>query len=186
MDTKGQIIAAANSLMVERGFNAFSYKHISMQIDIKTSSIHYHFPAKSDLGIAVIRKHKEFLEFTIEKCNEKTPIEKVDKLFKYYKMLVAEQKVCIAGALISDINTLDESIRQELLSYGNTLVNWIASILEEGQRQQLFRPVADHKLKAKLIMASLMGLIQVARIEKKHNSTDQLMQLILNDLMIIR
>lgn len=184
MDTREQIIATANNLLMERGFNAFSYKHISEEITIKTSSIHYHFPTKSDLGIAIIRKHREALEHTIEKCIGKPPLEKIGKLFKYYKTLVAEQKVCIVSALTSDINTLDESVRQELLGFGNTILNWIATILEEGAQQQVFKPVSDTQLKAKLIMSNLMGLIQVARIEKNPKQMDRLVQMILADLRI--
>lgn len=184
MDTKEQIIATANHLLVERGFNAFSYRHIAEKIAIKTSSIHYHFPTKSDLGIAIIRKHREALEHTIEKNKDRTPLEKVGKLFKYYKTLVAEQKVCIVSAMTSDINTLDESVREELLNFGNTILNWITSILEEGQKQHIFRPMSNVKLRARLIMANLMGIIQTARIEKNQSQITPLAQMILDDLIV--
>lgn len=184
MDTKELIVETANNFLVEKGFNAFSYKHISQEIDIKTSSIHYHFPTKSDLGIAIIRKHQKALDYTIEKCKGKTALEKIEKLFKYYEALVEEQKVCIVSALTSDINSLDETMKQELLQFGNIILNWIATILEEGQQQQIFKPIVNNKLKAKLIMANLMGLIQIARIEKNSNQINQLAKLILDDLII--
>lgn len=184
METKEQIIEIANNLLIERGFNAFSYKTISEEINIKTSSIHYHFPTKSDLGVAVICKHHEALEQTIIKTKNKTPLEKINKLFNYYKRLAEEQKVCIVGALISDINTMDEPLRKELLCFATTVVNWVAAILEEGQKQKLFKPIANTRLKAKLVMTNLMALVQIARIEKNKQSFAMSTQVLLDELIL--
>lgn len=184
MEMKEKIIEEANTILVKNGFNAFSYKMITERIDIKTSSIHYHFPAKSDLGIAIIQKHKQAFEQTIEKTKGNTPLEKINKLFLYYKRLVAEQKVCIVGALTSDINTLDEPLRQELLLFSDTLINWTASILVDGQTQQIFKSLPNAQLKAKQIIASLMAWAQFARIEKNNEDFDLMTQMILDELMI--
>ncbi len=184
MEMKEQIITEANTLLVEKGFNAFSYKTITEKIDIKTSSIHYHFPTKRDLGIAIIQKHQQAFEQTIAKTNGKTALEKIGKLFLYYKRLVAEQKVCIVGALTSDINTLDEPLRQEILIFSEAIVNWTASILQDGQTQKVFKPLPNTKLKAKQIIASLMALVQIARIEKNKTGFDLMTQMILDELTI--
>ncbi|MFM9945352.1 MAG: TetR/AcrR family transcriptional regulator [Bacteroidia bacterium] len=181
---KEQILTEANSLLVEKGFNAFSYKNITKKIDIKTSSIHYYFPTKSDLGIAIIQKHQQAFEQTIAKTNGKTPLEKISKLFLYYKRLVAEQKVCIVGALTSDINTLDEPLRQELLTFSDAIIKWTVSILQDGQTQKVFKPLSNAQLKAKQIIASLMALVQFARIEKNKTDFDLMTQMILDELKI--
>lgn len=181
---KERIIEEANKLLVEKGYNAFSYKNITEKIDIKTSSIHYHFPTKSDLGIAIIHKHQEAFEHTILKTNEKTPIEKINKLFLYYKRLVAEEKVCIVGALTSDINTLDEPLRKELLIFTDKIIQWTNSILEDGQNQKVFKILPNSELKAKQIIASLMAFAQFARIEKKTSDFESMTQMILEELII--
>lgn len=183
METKELILETANNLLIERGFNAFSYKDISEEIAIKTSSIHYHFPTKSDLGIALVQKHHQAMQQTITKTSDRNALEKLNKLFYYYKKLVAEQKVCVIGALTSDINTLNENLRQELLLFGNSVINWAATILEEGQQQKVFQAFPNTKLKAKLIVAQLMAVAQIARIEKSSKSFDQMTQLILNELI---
>lgn len=179
---KEQIIEVANALVVERGFNAFSYKTITEKIDIKTSSIHYHFPTKTDLGIAIVRKHLQAFEQTVAKNQGKAPLEKLSKLFFYYKRFVAEQKVCIIGALTSDINTLEEPLRQEVLLFATAIVNWVTAILEEGQAQKDFKPLPNAPLKAKQIMANLMALAQVARLEQNSGDFDMMTQMILDEL----
>ncbi len=55
-DTRETIIALADQLIRTKGFNAFSYADISAPLDIKNAAIHYHFPNKADLGIAVIEQ----------------------------------------------------------------------------------------------------------------------------------
>lgn len=183
METKEQIIEAGNNLLIERGFNAFSYKHISEKINIKSSSIHYHFPTKTDLGIAIIKKHLDALENTIEKNKNKSPIEKIDKLFLYYKRLAYNDKVCIVGAMSSDIKTLEEPLRLELLSFSNAVVRWTSTILQEGIEQNIFKPLANIDLNAKLLISNLMSLVQISRIENDKKTFDSAVQLLSNNLL---
>lgn len=172
MDTKELIVETANRFLVEKGFNAFSYKHISQEIAIKTSSIHYHYPTKTDLGIAIIQQHLAALNQTITRNKNKTPIEKLDKLFTYYQKLSIRNHVCIVGAMASDVYTLEELLRNELLSFSNAVIDWAAYILEEGIKQQLFKPSKNARITAKLIVSNLMALVQISRLEQDNNNFD--------------
>lgn len=183
METKDAIVDMANKLLIERGYNAFSYKNISKEIGIKTSSIHYHFPVKTDLGIAVIKLHQQALEHTIGKTAGKTAVEKLGILFSYYKKLVEADKVCIVGALTSDINTLEDPLRIELIAFANSVVDWAADILHEGKEQNTFYPVKDIALKAKLLIANLMAIVQVARIEKDSKSFDSMSGMLFEEIV---
>jgi TetR/AcrR family transcriptional repressor of nem operon len=49
-----KILDTAESLIQKMGYNAFSYKDIAAVVGIKTSSIHYYYPTKEDLVLAVI------------------------------------------------------------------------------------------------------------------------------------
>lgn len=181
---KEQIIETANKLLIERGYNAFSYHNISKEINIKTSSIHYHFPSKSDLGIAVIKMHKDALAQTIAKTADKTPMEKLNKLFLYYRKLVSEHKVCIVGALTSEINTLEVPLRNELMDFAKAVIGWTTEILEEGQSKKMFKPLVNTDMKAKQIISSLMTMSQLARIEGDDKPFEQMIQMIVNELKI--
>lgn len=54
MDRKGQILRLTQMLVRQKGFDSFSYQDLSDQLGIRKASIHYHFPTKEDLGIALI------------------------------------------------------------------------------------------------------------------------------------
>ena len=62
-DTTDRILDAAQDLVQTCGFNAFSYRDVAEKIHIRTASIHYHFPKKDDLALALIRRyHEQFVD----------------------------------------------------------------------------------------------------------------------------
>ena len=55
-DTKTDILDLAEKLIRTHGYNGFSYKDISTALNIKNAAVHYHYPAKADVGVAVLRR----------------------------------------------------------------------------------------------------------------------------------
>ena len=53
-DTREQIMDRAADLLMSHGFNGFSYSDISSYLGVKNAAVHYHFPAKTDLALALI------------------------------------------------------------------------------------------------------------------------------------
>lgn len=164
MNTKEQIITVADTLLRKNGYNDFSYKDISTIIGIKTSSIHYHFPTKIDLGIAIIQTHADRLQQDIVKLRERPTLERLERFIQYYYKLSCAGQVCVVGAFASDLGTVDESIRLKLNDFMQQAANWIREILEDGQTNGTFKlNIAAHD-KAILIITNLMGLAQIARV----------------------
>ena len=56
-DTADRILDIVEELIQTRGYNSFSYQDVATRIGIRTASIHYHFPAKADLGRVVIERY---------------------------------------------------------------------------------------------------------------------------------
>ena len=81
-DTKVEILDLAEDLLLNRGFNGFSYAHISSALKIKNAAIHYYFPAKADLGLAIIQRARErFASWTQdERMSGKSAKEKLESL----------------------------------------------------------------------------------------------------------
>ena len=53
MDSAKQILDIAERRMRQTGYNAVSYRDIAAEMGIKSASLHYHFPKKEDLGVAL-------------------------------------------------------------------------------------------------------------------------------------
>ncbi len=58
-ETRKDILNAAEQFLQLRGYNGFSYHHISAELGVRNAAVHYHFPTKADLGAAVIRRFRE-------------------------------------------------------------------------------------------------------------------------------
>jgi TetR/AcrR family transcriptional regulator, transcriptional repressor for nem operon len=72
-DIKTAIMDAAERRIQRGGFGGFSFREIAADVGIKSSSVHYHFPAKEDLAAAVLRRWAEYTSELIDKELKKDP-----------------------------------------------------------------------------------------------------------------
>ena len=57
------ILDIAEAMIRNAGFNAFSTRDVANAVGIKSASVHYHFPTKADMGVAVTERYtSRFLE----------------------------------------------------------------------------------------------------------------------------
>ncbi|NBA88985.1 TetR family transcriptional regulator [Emticicia sp. CRIBPO] len=164
MNTKETIIELADELVRKKGFNAFSFHDISKTVGIKTASVHYHFPTKTDLGVAVIRDHTAKLETLKSKLENRDPLTKLKGFLSIYDRASHENKVCLVGSLATDFNTVDERIREELVLFSLSVLGWVTSILEEGQASGAFHFTIPARTKALMIISNMLAIVQLSRL----------------------
>lgn len=146
------------------GYNAFSFYDISKAVGIKTASIHYHFPTKSDLGVAVIEQHTENLNDVIGQYKNKSPDEKLGKFLSIYTAIKKEGKVCLVGSLATDFNTLDEKVRDKLKVFSAIMLDWVSRFLEEGRANDIFEFEGASRTKAVMIISNMLAIVQLSRL----------------------
>lgn len=164
MSKRENLILLADDLIRDKGYNAFSFSDISKIIKIKTSSIHYYFPQKSDLGVAVLDFHYKNLLQIIKDFQDKSPIEKLDKFFSIYSQIKSENKICIVGSLSTDFNTLESNIQNKLKEFSSLVIEWVTDFLEEGRNNHIFQFAEDSKVKAQLIITSMISIVHLSRL----------------------
>jgi TetR/AcrR family transcriptional repressor of nem operon len=165
-DTKIEILDLAENLLRNRGFNAFSYANISSALKIKNAAIHYYFPSKADLGVAVIQRARErFANWTQDqRIGSKTPAEKLEAFFRRYRnYLEAGQQVCLGGALETDFKTLPSTMQVETQKFASDILAWMEEVLVEGQEKHIFAFPGKAKDQAILILSCLQGALQMTR-----------------------
>lgn len=164
MTKRDEILQTADQLMMEKGYNAFSFYDIAEKVGIKTASIHYHFPAKKDLGIAIISQHKEDLTKVFERYVERSPIDKLELFFKIYTRVKENHHVCIMGSLASDVNTISDDMRDTLQDFCRFFLDWLSNALEEGRDKKVFEFIGSARIKAMMIYTNMMGIVQMNRL----------------------
>lgn len=170
-DTREEILDAAEELLQRRGYNAFSYHHIAVQIGIRNAAIHYHFPAKEDLGIELVRRFRtQFSEWIVsQEAASDDPWALLDAYFEFYiDYLEAGGKVCFSGMLGAEFHAIPDGMREEARQTMEAIYLWLISVLERGAAAGRIRFSGAAEAKALELGAALQGGLQVARVAGAH------------------
>jgi TetR/AcrR family transcriptional regulator, transcriptional repressor for nem operon len=116
-DVKTAIIDAAERRMQAGGFSGFSFREIAVDVGIKSSSVHYHFPTKEDLAAAVIRRWAEYTSELIDKELEKDadPVRVWTKAFR--GTAFSEAHMCPCAVLAAAAQDLPEQVAKEVKGF---------------------------------------------------------------------
>ncbi|MBE8720868.1 TetR/AcrR family transcriptional regulator [Sphingobacterium pedocola] len=182
MDTRDKILEVTAELVMRDGYNAFSYKDISKKIGIKTSSIHYHFPTKSDLILSLLQDACVKQNEIISAVEASTPLKKLDVFMDFYLSLARQGKICLVVALLSDINSMDSRVKDELKSFYELLINWLQSILEDGLKREQMVFATTPLIKATEIMSAVAMIPILSRIGTDQ-SFEQIVESIKNSII---
>ncbi len=159
--TCDKIIALAQEAIAIRGYSAFSFRELATELGIKSASIHYHFPTKTHLGVAVAQGWREKLEAALATIAEQTsdPRQALDGLIAIYRHEAqASQRMTVCTMLAAEINNLPEEIRTEMGKFYALNLGWIkAQLLELGFSE------AEASEKARQVFALLQGALMGAK-----------------------
>ena len=166
-DTRTRILDLAEDLLLERGFNAFSYQHLARELGVKPAAIHYHFPSKDDLGTALVARQLRRLRKWrgLPRVTTLGPVQQLDALLAVYdNHLGHDRRVCLFGALAADFRTLPVPMQAELRTFNRELTEWLAEVLAVGRATGTLRFVGSPAAKAAQVLTTLAGALQVARV----------------------
>ena len=166
-DTRTRILDLAEVLLLERGFNAFSYHHLARELGVKPAAIHYHFPSKDDLGTALVARQLRRLRKwrDLPRVTSLGPAQQLDALLAVYENhLGHDRRVCLFGALAADFRTLPATMQAELRTFNRELTEWLAEVLAVGRATAALAFVGSPAAKAALVLTTLAGALQVARV----------------------
>ena len=183
MTTKSKIIQIGDALIREKGYNGFSFSDISKQLNIRNASVHYHFPTKTDLGVAIVQKHITGLEHLIGLNAGKDPLQKLHAFLSIYENIKSEDKICLVGTLATDLCTVDSEVRLALKILVDRILQWVIQFLEEGKAIGQFHFNTSTKTKALMITTNMLASLQITRITGYEDFL-AIKQAIINDLTL--
>ena len=187
-ETAQQILNIAESLIMQRGFNAFSYADIAKEIGIKTASIHYHFPTKSDLGKSLVdRYHSVFFENLkhVDEANAH-PVRKLDAFLDLYLETLDDGQICLCSMLASDIVTLPEAVRLAVKRFFVENEAWLAGVFREGRNDQTLNAGGNAEMNAKHFYSVVQGAMLISRVMNSEERFITLAQDLLNSVSTTR
>jgi TetR/AcrR family transcriptional regulator, transcriptional repressor for nem operon len=113
-DKRIEIMDAAEMRIRSAGYSGFSFRDLASDVGVKSSSIHYYFRTKEELGVAVARRYaNRFFDALQEGTGER-----VQKLTAAFAQAVqVDGRVCLCGALGAASGSLPSAVACEAKSF---------------------------------------------------------------------
>lgn len=164
-DTAERILDIAERLVQTRGFNGFSYADIAEALQVTKASLHYHFPAKADLGRRLIERYEENFRAALARIDAESrdAREKLRRYAAIYGDVLGDQRMCLCGMLAAESATLPQAMRDELRHYFDENERWLVEVLKQGKREGVLRFTGSAAQAAQTLIGALEGAMMIAR-----------------------
>ena len=158
------ILHAARMLMMDRGFNGFSFRDVAAEVSIKSASIHYHYATKADLAEATAKSYRQAFAEAVGQIDATSAPDLLRAYGALFVTTLREQgRLCLGGMLASDVGSLPEQVRAEVAMFFSEQNEWVANVVRGGQAAGDLRVDLDAAMFAKMFVSSLEGAMMISR-----------------------
>ncbi|HUX86405.1 MAG TPA: TetR/AcrR family transcriptional regulator [Chloroflexota bacterium] len=186
VNTAERILETAFELMQTRGYNAFSYADVAERVGIRTASIHYHFPAKSDLAREVCAHYRTALIATLAAI-DRDLTDPADRLQRFVALqgrgLDHRPPMCLCALLAAECPTLPEEVNVEVRGFLSDQETWLTRVLGDGVATSAFCLTVAPEDAAQVLRAGLAGAMLAARASNDRTRYDTIAQSLLTALL---
>lgn len=162
-----RILDEAQQLFHHNGYQGFSYQEVAAKLDIKHSAIHYHFPAKADLGVALIERMRDQVK-AMAAGGDEVRVDygkQLQLFFDYYRSHVDLHNgaLCPVGAMAIEASSAPTSVQMQMRLLIKEVLQFLSRVLMRGRDAGTFHFDGRADEKAVLVLATLAGSLQIAR-----------------------
>ena len=168
VDTKTKLMDVAETLVRGKGADGFSYADLSSQIGIRKASIHYHFPAKSDLLSAIMARYSEKVLAALDKirASEQNPAKQLLAFVNIYRDALNDgSMLCLCVAYAVSHESLPDQTSAEMRAFRRQIQNWLEQVLKSCSKRVLPWPASEYEVDAAAILAIVEGAQIAARTQ---------------------
>jgi TetR/AcrR family transcriptional repressor of nem operon len=153
-----ELIKIATSTIQKSGIHKLTIRDLGNAVNIKSSSVMYHFKNKDGLMYELVKTYNENFFTYLNEINKKyaNPKKRLDKLVDLFEDVLNEDKLCLCGMLASESDNLDVLSKEQTKDFFTNLEKWIEDNLNL---------IKIDKNLAKVIVSSLEGAMLVDKLE---------------------
>jgi len=160
-----KILDIAERRMREAGYYQVSYRDIAIDMGIKSASIHYHFPKKSDLGQKLVQRYSENFKAVLGAKTEY--LEDPDKQLAgfvdvYREALKMNNRICLCAMLGAEAPGLPEDVSLEVSRFFAFNIDWLT-------RTYAAMGAANPEQNAKATLSMLEGAMIIAVAQQDYD-----------------
>jgi TetR/AcrR family transcriptional regulator, transcriptional repressor for nem operon len=152
VSVRDKILASAEARARVGGYHGFSFRDVAEDVGIKSASVHYHFPTKSDLAAALAARYtvraRDFLGDAVSIGRDAAIARMVD-LFR--NALLRDDKMCLCGLFGAECDSLPTEVVAATEEFFSMALDYLSSVGAPAAR----------------ILARLEGALILARTLKR-------------------
>jgi TetR/AcrR family transcriptional repressor of nem operon len=166
-ETASKLVVEARRLIINSGYNGFSYADLAERLGIRKASIHHHFPSKVDLVVAVVEQQRTSIQAQVAALESGTP-DAMDQLLAYldyWKRGIKDQSstFCLAGVLAAELPGLPPEVQAAVQGHFNDLGRWLERVMTLGVQQGAIRLENEPGVSAQFFQTTIYGAMLMAR-----------------------
>lgn len=162
--TYTNILQHANTLIQQNGFNGFSYADLSKALGITKASIHHHFSAKSDLGIAYcLQKCEQLVQLESQLKTLNLAKDRLQGYFAVFSECATQGQMCGIYAMQSDLQLMNEPLQKQVLKMADLELQILSDILQAGRDNGEFQFKVSSYQQAVIICCAIKGALMLNR-----------------------
>ena len=180
-DKRTEIMQLAERELAAKGVHGFSFRDLATACHIKSSSVHYHFPRKNDLIIAVLDQFVGRLRSQFENWDGAEPNARL-RLKRYLERIRGLAKDCSSRTFCpvmmaaTELGAVDPEVTKVTRMFFDTAVEWLTRQLMEIRGHE--RPSKEDSFDAELIYHMLEGGMVSVRMTGEPNRIETVLQTI--------
>ena len=178
-ETQERILDVALRLMQMGGYHAFSYADVAAEVGITKASVHYHYPAKADLGTAALRHYRAWWRQQVRGLaaapSAPRGVSGVRDLSaeallcsysRVYRDMLRDGRICLVAALAQECLLLPEGMQAELHGFYTEHEDWLVWALQAGREAGTMTAPGPLRVQAQALISALHGAQGLARVQK--------------------
>ena len=172
-DTRETLMDAAEAAIRLRGYHAVSFRDLADELAIKSSSVHYYFRQKEDLGLALVARYSQrfFADVEAEAAAAETTSERLGAFARVYRnALVGSDRICLCGMLGTESSGLPDALGEAVADFFQANISWLSDALPTTL------PPGERRKRASHIVAALQGAMMLANSLGSHKLFDHAVQ----------
>ncbi len=139
MSKRDEILDVTEAMIRLKGYNAVSAREVAKATGIKSSSVHYYFPNKTDMVTAVVERYTEnFLQNLgepselVNSSGDKYSASEVKARYiaAFRHALIHDKKLCLCAVLGAESGGLPEEVSARTNVFFQSNIKWLVTALE--------------------------------------------------------
>lgn len=153
------ILASTQNLIMNGGYNSFSYAKISGLHGIRKASTHHHFPTNAGLVRELGQRHREDGQTSVVILEQNAP-EAPDLLEVYanhWSKCIKDMSgpYCVRALLASELTSLPSGVATKVTNFFRFISSWLTTVMERGHRNWTLTSMNKPQIEAEAFPATV-------------------------------